>query len=239
MLYVIYGKNFKKSRENLKKLTEALLKKKPDSNLFKLDSENFSGSQLESLVGGQGLFEQKYIVVLDKCLEDKISKETILDKLDDISFSNNIFVLIEEEIDSKTIKKLEKKAEKIHEHTLKENVVAENNFKIFTLTDALGKRDKKAVWVEYQKALAQGSSAEEIYSMLLWQVRSMVLAGTTKSASEAGLKPFVYSKSKKFASNYSVEEIKNLYKNLVKAYHKSRRGGLGLTEAVEEVLLGV
>jgi len=238
MLYVIYGKDFKRSRANLNRLKSALLKKKPDSNLFVLSEDNFSGDQLEGFVGSQGLFEQKYIVVLDKCLENKEYKEIILSQLKEISKSDNIFICIEEKIDKKTLRKLEKAAEKLHEHGEIASTI-KDEFKLFTLTDALGRRDRKKVWIEYQKAIMNGASAEEVYSMLIWQIRSIVLAGESKNATESGLKPFVYNKSKDFSKNYSKEGVRSLYTNLVSSYHESRRGGLDLNESIEKILLGV
>ena len=41
-----------------------------------------------------------------------------------------------------------------------------NEFNIFSLTDAVGARNKKEAWVLYQKALLAGVSAEEIFSFL-------------------------------------------------------------------------
>jgi len=238
MLYTIYGKDFKKARANLKKLTAALLKRKPDSNLFVLNEENISADKLEGFIASQGLFEQKYIVVLDKCLEDKENKEIVLSNLKEISGSDNIFICIEEGVDKKTLTKLEKKSEKVYSYDVKE-VSTKQDFKLFTLTDSLGERNKKKAWVEYQKAVINGSAAEEVHSMLLWQVRSMVLAKTSATANESGLSPFVYGKSKKFASNYSEQEIRHLYKDLVVSYHEARRGGMDLNLSIENILLAI
>ncbi len=237
MLYILHGKDFKKSRANLKRLTTALLKKRPDSNLFKLDEETFSATGLEGFVGGQGLFEQKYLVVLDGCLANKDHKETILDSLKEIKGSENIFILIEEKIDAKSLKKLEKYSEKIQVFEKTETV--KENMKLFTLTDAFAARDRKLSWVLYQKALNNGSSPEEIHSMLLWQVRSMVLTKQEKDANGAGLKPFVYSKSKRFLSGYSGDEIKKTYKKLVGIYHGARRGRYSLADSLEKTILEI
>jgi len=237
MLYLLYGTDFKKTRKNLHTLTGALLKRKPDANVFTLNQENFSLGGLESYVEGQGLFSEKYIVILDRCLEDKIVKELVLKKTKEIAGSENIFVIIEENIDTTTLKKIEKYAEKSQEFGEKQSKKKETSF--FVMADAFGTRDKKRLWVEYEKALQKGASAEELHGIILWQIKSMLIAGDYKNVSESGLNPYVYNKSKGFLRNFSREELEDIYKNFIEVYHEARRGNGVLEERVEEVILGL
>lgn len=64
-------------------------------------------------------------------------------------------------------------------------------FNVFALTDSVGERDKRKSWTLYQKALAGGMSAEEVFWRIVWVVKTMLLVSKTKSAEEAEVKPFV------------------------------------------------
>ncbi|MBI1974550.1 MAG: hypothetical protein HYS51_01715 [Candidatus Zambryskibacteria bacterium] len=110
-------------------------------------------------------------------------------------------------------------------------------FNIFAFTDAVGARKKKNAWLFYQEALLAGVSAEEIFFKLFWQTKSMLLALKTKSAAEADMKPFPYSKAKSFLKNFSSSELINLQTSLVVDYHKARRGEGEIETLVEKILL--
>ena len=200
MLYLLYGTDFKKVRKNLHSLVGSLLKRKPDANVFSITAEDFSIEKIEELIASRGLFSEKYIVVLDKCFEDKNIKETLSPYIKDMSVSENLFVVVEDKLDAKTKNKLEKYAEqsKVYDRVEKKKKTVNP----FAITESLGRRDKKSLWVEYTKAIQGGSAVEEVHGILLWQIRSMMLARDAGSAEEAGLKPFVYAKAKGFLRNY-------------------------------------
>ena len=110
-------------------------------------------------------------------------------------------------------------------------------FNIFTLTDALGARNKKEAWTLYQKALAAGVSADEIFFKIFWQVKSMLLASKTKSVSETDMKPFTYNKSKSFTNNFKQEELEKLSEDLVTGFILARRGEGEIETLLEKILL--
>jgi len=237
MLYLLYGTDFRKTRKNLHALTGALLKRRPDSNIFTLTAETFSLGELEGFIGGQGLFAEKYIVVLDKCMEDKIIKDEIVGKLKDITVSENIFVILEEALDAKTLEKIKKQAEQTKEYEDKPKKKIDGSF--FAIADAIGARDKKRAWVEYEKAIQKGAVAEELHGIILWQIKSLILARDSKNQEESGLKPFVYSKSKGFLRNFQGNSLDNLYTELVESYHEAHRGNGSLEEKAEVILLSL
>src|SRR4051812_8548203 len=82
-----------------------------------------------------------------------------------------------------------------------------SDFNIFELTDAIGARMKREAWVIYERALASGMSAEEIFWRVMWGVKALLLTERTESAEESGLNPFVYRKSKSFLKNWKKGEI--------------------------------
>lgn len=116
---------------------------------------------------------------------------------------------------------------------------AGKEFNIFPLTDALGERNKKNAWIVYEKALASGMVADEIFWRLMWGVKAMLLTAKTSSAEESGLNPFVYKKSKSFLKNWKVEELEKLSESLVVGYHNARRGIGEMETMIEKILLSL
>lgn len=112
-------------------------------------------------------------------------------------------------------------------------------FNIFSLTEVFSQRKKKEAWVLYQKALHAGLSPEEVFYKLFWQVKTLLLADKTKSAVEAGLKPFPYNKAKSALRNFKPGELENISRNLVSGYHRVRRGEGEMETLVERVILSI
>ena len=80
---------------------------------------------------------------------------------------------------------------------------------------------------------------EEIHGILFWQVKSIVLASRTKSATEAGLNPFVYSKAKSFAENFNQQELDKILEDIVRLYHDAHRGLHDFETAMEIFILSL
>jgi len=110
-------------------------------------------------------------------------------------------------------------------------------FNIFALTDALGARKKKEAWILYQKALAAGLSAEEIFFKLFWQVKSMLIAARTRNVGETDMKTFPYNKAKSFLKNFKSGELEKLSENLVTGYTLARRGEGEIETLIEKIIL--
>jgi len=110
-------------------------------------------------------------------------------------------------------------------------------FNIFSFTDALGARNKREAWTLYQKALAAGVSAEEVFFKVAWQIKTMLVAKRTKSAEEADMKAYPYSKAKGFLKNFKPGELEKLSEEIVIGYHQARRGRGEIETFVEKTLL--
>lgn len=236
MLYFFYGSDTDKAREKANALIENLRKKKPDAEVFRLDAERANGVQFDELIHGQGLFNRSYIVYLASLFENEEAKAIFTDKLAEIAQSPNIFISVERKADKKTLLSVADAAEKVQLFEKKEDK-KKTDFNIFSLTDAFGRRDKKNLWVLLQKAVASGAVPEEIHGILFWQLKSMLLASEARSAGEAGVAPFVFTKSRNFLKNYSVEELKELSSALVSLYHDSHRGIHDFEIALERFVL--
>jgi DNA polymerase III delta subunit len=244
MIYFLYSDGGKEGGPvALKKasaLAADLLKKKPDANLFSLTDENWNDAAILEYVGGQGLFANKYIVLVRGILEKKELKEVFLEKIELFAQSPNIFIVSAASIDKASLKKIEKYAEKVQEISsgvadAKKSTAAGNS--VFAMADALGARDKKTLWTLYRQAIEEGKVPEEIHGILFWQVKSMVLASRTKSATESGLNPFVHGKATRYAANFTDAELSSLMERLVRVYHDSHRGIHEFETAMERLIL--
>lgn len=243
MLYFFYGSDKDAAREKANALIEGLRKKKPEAEVFRLTAEDWGDplnprrgeTRLEELIGGQGLFNKTYIVEVVSLFESPEAKEVFLKKLSDIADSPNVFVMREGAVDKETLLLIVDEAERVQRYEKKE--LKKKEFNIFSLTDAFGRRDKKQLWVLLQKAVASGAVPEEIHGILFWQLKSIMLALQCKTAEEAGVKPFVWSKARTFAKNWSENELKFLSSKMVSLYHDAHRGIHEFPIALERFIL--
>lgn len=243
MIYLFHGQDIEKARQKANSVAESLLRKRPDASLFRLDSGTWQEAAFDEYVGGQGLFVQKYIVILDRLFEKKEIKEYVVDRLKDLKGSDNIFIILENALDKATLEKFEKNAEKIQVFGQKEAGAAKNkkatDFNMFALTDALGARNQKRLWTLYQKAVRHDVVPEELHGVLFWQIKSMLLAALSKDVKESGLNPFVYNKAKNYAKNFTVPELKKISSQLITMYHRAHRGEVDFDAALEKFFLSI
>jgi DNA polymerase III delta subunit len=235
MLYVLYGDDNRKLREKYQSMLGAILLKKPDLNTIKLLAEDVIGG-LEEFVSIQGLFEKQYIVLIDSLAKDVRVQEVLLAKAAELEVSKNIFIVLENELDKEVLGKLSKATTRVLEFSANK-APARESFNTFVLTDALGKRDRGALWVLYQKALASGLACETLLPLLFWQIKSMLTVATTKAGESTGQKPFVEGKTKGFLKNYSLQELKIISSALILVYHNARRGIEELEVGLERFIL--
>ncbi len=239
MIYLLYGTDSQKSRNKLHDLVTSLVKKKPDASHIRLNDETFSDASLEENISGVGLFSQKTIVEMDNVFRNKDAKVSLLERLKDIAQSENIFVILEGELTKAELTKFEKHSEKVQEFSLQEETPKAKDFNVFSLTDALGKRDRKHLWVLFMKARAHDIAPEEIHGILFWQIKAMLATMQSKSPKEAGLNPFVYQKSGGFLRNFTPQEIQDTSVKLIELYHNARRGIVDFDRGLERFILEV
>lgn len=237
MYYFLHGKNNKEARKKLKSLVETLHAKRPEAEIFRVNDENWSDGQFDELLIAQGLFDQKYIIVLDSLFDSTPVKERILDRAKDMKESDNVFLILESDVDKKTLGTISKHAEKVQEFDGQEKKV--ERFNTFALADAFGKRDKKNLWIGYLRAIDAGISPEEISGVLFWQIKNILIAKKTKDVKESKLSPFADSKARGFARNFTLDEIGSYARKIVEATHMVRQGEGEMEVLLERVVLGV
>ena len=240
MLYAIQGDNAIPSRKKLHSIIDSILEAHPETPVAIFDAESFIPEELSNHIAERGLFEKTRVVVFDRVLVDDEIEERLANFVTEMAESENTFVILEEAFSKGLLDVLKKVGAELFEFKAPEQ---KPTFSVFALTDALGRRDKKKLWVEYQKALrsegGDDSFLMHVTSMFFWQVKSMLFALGAKTPAEAGMKPFAYQKAKSFLRNYSKKELEKLAGTLVSLPHDARRGLSNLEIALERFILSV
>ena len=225
MIYFYHGTDTDKARLKSHELADSLRKKKPDASFFSMNVENFDIVTLEEYIGGQGLFSNKYIILLDRLCEKKEIKEQFVDKLKEIRESANIFIISEGKIDKLTATKIEKKAEKTVVFDLSDKqemeikMKKEEGMNIFEIANALGNKDKKSLWIIYRQLIEEGKVPEEIHGVLFWKAKTILLSGGSHVWKE--------------------KELYDLLDSLITVYHEARRGVHELETGLESLLVNI
>ena len=228
MLYVLTGSDVMKA-----KARAAALAKGYETVRFGEGGETFA--RVPSYLGARGLFAPKIALILDRPSEDVDGKTLVAEHAKDFAGAEMPVIVIEPTLDAATKKAIAKHAEiEEFEPTATQETPPPS---VFALTDAFASGDRKGAWILYRRLIENGSAAEEVHGALAWQARAMVLASKTKSAAEAGLKPFVYTKAKRTASRLGEAGAEELSRELVRILHSSRMGGGGLEDLLEAFLL--
>lgn len=237
MIYLFSG-DYKKASQKANQLVGALLKKQPNAVFLKINSENFKSQNLDDLIVAQGLFFSKNIILFLRICETEDFAEEIYDKFSEMKTSENIFIFVEENLAKKTFDKFKKVAEKIEELAGIEKEKKER-LNVFYLTELFLKKDKKKLWLTYLNFIKEEIPAEEIYGILWWQLKTLLIVKKAENEKAAGLKSFVYNKTKRALGNFKEGEIENLAFTLINLYHNSRRQSADLQIGLEKWILAL
>lgn len=109
----------------------------------------------------------------------------------------------------------------------------------FALQDAIGERNVKKMWLEYEKLRFAGIEAEDIIHKIVSKVRDMSAISQGASKEDLGIKDYPFSKSKKDLKNWTSADLQDFYSKLVEIYHRSRMGGDNLDIAIEKTFLNI
>jgi len=236
MFYFLHGTDTHKARRKLHQFLDLAEKKRPLAELFKITTENWSEGQFDELLVSRGLFEQKYTVVLDNLFERKEIKDYILERMENVATSEQIFLMLEGKVDGPTLKNIEKFSKQVEEFAKSENI-KHSVFNIFSITEGLVRKDKKHLWISYVDLLSKGAPAEEIHGILFWQVKNMILASKGGNQKETRLSPFVYKNALTGARKYRTEEFVTMSSQLVDMTHRVRQGEGDLEVMLEKWIL--
>jgi DNA polymerase III delta subunit len=240
MLYVFHGSDLGKNLDKSRGLANSLRAKKPDATFVSIDADNFNPSIIEEHLGGQGLFSNKYIVFLDRVTENKEAKEILPGFIQAMKKSVNIFIVLEGKLGVDLKKLFEKHADKMvlgEESSAANGSFKRKEFNVFALGDALASREQFKAWTLYRQAVEKGIESESILGTLFWQMKSIKVAARANSVNESGLSPFVFGNCKKFARNFSDDELDHYISDLLILYHDGHRGMVNIETGLEKLIL--
>lgn len=105
----------------------------------------------------------------------------------------------------------------------------------FIISDSIFSRDKKSTWLTYHSLVDDGLSPREIHTVLFWAFKAIAQAKDKKTAEDAGLKPFVFSKVRK--GNWDTKEIETSLSSLARILHTASFDDEDFSFALERFIL--
>jgi DNA polymerase III delta subunit len=223
-------------QEEVEKILALLRNKRENAEIFSFEAEGFLEAEFSNLLKGAGIFESKSIVVLKYPKEKKEVWDFVYQNLSALAESENAFIITENVFLAE-----EKKDLKKHAFAFKEfkEIKKEKDNGLFSIAGAVGRRDKKEAWLLLQSFLKKGIEAEDIFNIIFWQVKTLVLAGASGNALDAGLKEYSFRTGKEYSKNFNPVEKEKILPELLRIYHNARGFGLPLDLALEKFVLNL
>lgn len=144
-----------------------------------------------------------------------------------------------------SLRALSRELEKLALGFYEENAEKKEQINIFSLTDAFAAKNKKSAWLIFQKMLLNGTSEEEIFWKIFWQVKNISALKPHENeppdlaAKKFSLHPFVVKKTLSASKLFTKEELENLSKKLVKIFENERFNKIELNLGIEELILNL
>ncbi len=168
MLHFFTGTDRQKAKGEMDAVVKKIAKK--GTEVVRISDANALADLSAALQGG-GMFAIERIVVLDSVFTNEEMRGAAIAALPMMKKSAEHYFMLEEKPDAATRKQIEKYAEDSQKFDAPKKADSKS---IFSLKDALQRRDKKALWVGYQRELAT-NAPEAIHGVLFWAAKQMHL----------------------------------------------------------------
>jgi DNA polymerase III delta subunit len=233
MIRAFIGADTQKAREAMRGAVDRELAQNGDVLVSRFNDTSFDVALAAEALSAQNLFGGGNIVVFEALLDHPEGEEfyrTMLPK------TQNTVFLRETEGNKDFLAFLKSIAEVQEFSLVKKFKKLENSFAI---ADAIGARDKKVAWVEFEKVRRQGAAMEEVHGTIFWAVKSMYITATLEKeeALATGMKDYTYRTYLNFSKKYLVPELKEKLGELKEMYHLAHRGEGELEVMIESFLL--
>lgn len=212
MIYLFTGDDSKKRIESLDKF---LVQTSLSLEVFQINHNNFSETEIESFYSGSGLFFNKCVVLFSDILEREEEKNWILDRLSEMESSPNFFIFSENKLNKPVLDAFKKLAKGVKVFDLPKE--KKEKFNNFLLANALGDRDKLNLWIYFRQAMDKGVGMEELIGVLFWKAKDMIL--------------------KKNFYKFTKEELQNIANKLSYLLPEARKKGLDDEAVFEKYIL--
>ncbi|MFA6585948.1 MAG: hypothetical protein WCS86_02180 [Candidatus Paceibacterota bacterium] len=185
MIYLFCGEDAKNKHIAYEKFLKSVFS---DVEVFFIGKNDFDKVQVESLYSGSGLFFEKCVVVFTNIFEKEETLDFILEKLDLMNQSPNIFIFLEGKLNKPILDEFKKARAEINVFELPKE--KKEKYDNFLLASAFGQRDKLHLWIYYRQAMDVGVGMEELVGVLFWKAKDMLLKKDFKKFSEIELQNF-------------------------------------------------
>lgn len=214
MIHLFFGDDTKNKLLNYEKFIKSL---PGDVEIFSFSRNDFDQTQIESFYSGSGLFFSKSALIFPSLLEKEEVREFVLEKLDLMATSQNLFIFLESKLNKPVLDAFKKAKAKIEMFELPK--AKKERFDNFLLANAFANKDKLNMWIYFRQAMDLGVGMEELIGMLFWKIKDMIL--------------------KKNFSKYSEAKLKDTANKLAYLLPEARREGKDAEVVFEEFLLEV
>jgi DNA polymerase III delta subunit len=231
MLHLYYGNDTITVRQKAHDFTSE--QEKVGFKIERIDGENYIEGVFTNVAGATSLFGEKTLYIIDTPSQKTEIYDDVMQQLELLAQSENLFVVIEEALLAPEKKKFAKHAAVVEEY----KKASAERFNVFGMADSLSSKNKKMLWMQLQEARAAGLSAEEIIGTLWWQLKTLRVASCTASASEAGMKDYPYNKAKRALATFKPGELELISKRLLTVYHDGHLGVSDIDLALERFVL--
>jgi DNA polymerase III delta subunit len=232
MLYVYFGTDTQKTRENAHARMRALAGKQ---EILSIQGSDYRPGIFVEHAGSVSLFGDASVTCIDTMSENEEAFEALIDDLPILQQSSRVFVIVEGGLNAAEKKLFQKYAAEYEEAAAEKK----ERFNTFALTDAFLAKDKKSLWLLLADAVRAGVTHEAIIGLLFWQINTARLVAKTGSAEEAGIKPFVYSKTKRALAKFTQDELHAHSRALLSLYHEGHLGKRDIGLALEAWVLAL
>lgn len=209
MLYVFYGTDREEARKAMHKKMASVSK----ARVVRVTDAHVT-SDLREALGGKGMFNEEKVVVCEDVCANEEMRGVLTALLPTLKGAREPFFIFEEKPDAALLRMLKAHAHEIFSFDIKKADARDGE--IFALAYALKKKDKKALWIGYQRELLKGTAPEAIHGVLFWGAKDMVL---------------------KMRGAVEVARAKYLLAELAELPHEARRTGVDLEYALEHFVL--
>ena len=201
MLYVIFGSDTRSARDKIYHLIRSLRQKKALSDYVHIDVD--SEKDPFEYVGRGGLFGQKTIIFLDDIRDTH--KKRVQKNIKQFIQSPNVFFLFEEKLLKNFLDTVVNFGGIVESYMAPKQMPARTA--VFTLADSFLQKAPQRSFKIFHQLLKDGLSVEEIFGVITWQLRVLLLAYRTETAKDAGVSPYPYTKAKKYLSSFDQQVV--------------------------------
>jgi len=221
-MIILHGEHIVNSRTELQKLMEAAIAS--GQQITRFSGNNLDRASLESTLGSMNLFGSDQLIVIENLLSGRVSKTktAAIEFLAEIE-PENLVIWEDKKIGVRILGKF-KKAQKQEFPLTKE---------LFNWLDSVGVKPK----TEQIKRLHQSLQQEDVYFVFLMLVRQIRMLIQMKDSGNLAGSPFVVSKVRKQAGNFTLEKLISLHEQLLQIDYRQKTSQNRLSLAAELDLL--